>query len=310
MAFVAFVLAIGMFFWSSSQREPQVSDGDKPVVAASFYPLAFFAERVAGDALTVTMVTPGGVEPHDFEPSPQDIVRLQQADLFVYNGAGLDPWAEKMKTDLENQGVKTIDITQALQALGVSLLVGEEDGDEDHEGEESEDHGLYDPHVWLDPTYAMLMTDIIASSLAELFPQHRSGFQTRAAALRQDLMALDVMFKQQLVNCVQSEIIVSHDAFSYMASRYGFEIIPIAGFSPQEQPSARRLGELATLARTKGIKTIFFETLASPKLSETLAQEVGATTAVLDPIEGSTGPTYIELMEANAAALRLALECR
>ncbi len=319
MIFGALCIAVGgMFYVWSLVRPPQPdvaqpdAGGEKPRLAASFYPLAFALQHIAGEGYDITTVTPGGVEPHDFEPSPQDIVRLQDVDVLFYNGAGLDSWVDRLMPALADKGVQTVNIVEALETSQYAILAAEE-GEEAHEDEE--DHGPEDPHVWLDPLAMEEIGRIVAETLSEKFADDAAQFEDNLELWVSDAQGLHRQFQLALTSCRLNEIIVSHDAFSYLGRRYGFEIIPIAGFSPQEQPSAKRLGELATLAKQKGITTIFFETLTSPKLSDALAREVGATTAVLDPIEGISaedahaGKNYMTIMVDNAMALSKAMQC-
>ncbi len=298
MAALAFFLALVAYIWSFSKQDvPPVSTNEKPVIAASFYPLAFLAREIAGSDYEVVSVTPGGVEPHDFEPSPQDIVRLQSAKLLFANGFGIDAWVERLQPTLIEHGVKVVTLTDGIDSKGITVMDS-------------------NPHLWLDPQAMEVYAQTIAKTLSSQFPSQQMLFTANAKAMEAKLSALDRSYKTGLVNCRLHEVIVSHDAFAYLASRYEFSVIAIAGFSPQEQPSAKHIGELVTLAKEKGIKTIFFETLVSPKLSQTLAAEVGATTSVLDPIEGfsetdlAAGKSYFTAMESNLQALRVAMECQ
>lgn len=309
MAGLAFLFALIVYAWSFVRpATPAAAPNGKPVIAASFYPLAFLAREIAGSGYDVTSVTPGGVEPHDFEPSPQDIVRLQSANILFANGLGLDPWVERLHATLKERGVAVVTVSDGIEEKGVPLIAGGE--------EDIEEAGHANPHVWLDPLAMQTLAASVSSALSQAFPADKELFAANAQKLNVALAALDQSYKTGLASCRLHEVIVSHDAFAYLARRYGFSVIAIAGFSPQEQPSAKHLGDLVTLAKQKGIKTVFFETLVSPKLSETLAAEVGATTAVLNPIEGfsetdlSAGKTYVTAMESNLNALRLAMECQ
>jgi len=275
---------------------------DEFTIAASFYPLAEMARNVAGDHAEVITITPAGSDPHEYEPSPKDIAAISESDLFIFNGAGQDPWAEKL--ELENTAI--IHMTE-----NFSLLEGE---DHDHEEEEGHHHE-FDPHIWLDPTQAAQEVEIIAEKMIEVDPQNAPIYQANADAYKQELLQLDSEYKETLVSCQKDSIITAHAAFGYMAARYGFNQIAIAGLSPEQEPSARKLAEIADLAEEEDIKYIFFETLTSPRISETLAQEVGAQTLLLDPVEGLTqeqiaaGENYVTVMRSNLKNLAIALEC-
>jgi len=298
---IAFFAAAVVYVKSLVAPTPPPTESSKPVIAVSFYPLEFIVHRLIGNTYEVFPVVSSGVEPHDFEPSPQDIVRLQEADLFFYNGLGFEPWVERITPTLLEHGVTMIDASQLLGSGSFSFLDFEEGRD---------------PHYWLDPKAFGDLAEEIKDELVSRYPEQSVLIQGNHRGLQADIAAVYARYKQRLANCALNEIIVSHDAFGYLAKQFGFTVIPIAGFSPQEQPSAKRLGELATLAKEKGITTIFFETLVSPKLSQTLAAEIGATTAVLDPIEGlsatdrAQGVDYVSVMGNNVEALATAMKCR
>ncbi|MCA9373846.1 MAG: zinc ABC transporter substrate-binding protein [Candidatus Gracilibacteria bacterium] len=293
---------------------------DEFTIAASFYPLAEMARNVAGDHAEVITITPAGSDPHEYEPSPKDIAAISESDLFIFNGAGQDPWAEKL--ELENTAI--IHMTENFSLLEGEDHDHEEEGEdhdheeegEDHDHEEEEGHHHeFDPHIWLDPTQAAQEVEIIAEKMIEVDPQNAAIYQANADAYKQELLQLDSEYKETLVSCQKDSIITAHAAFGYMAARYGFNQIAIAGLSPEQEPSARKLAEIADLAEEEDIKYIFFETLTSPRISETLAQEVGAQTLLLDPVEGLTqeqiaaGENYVTVMRSNLKNLAIALEC-
>jgi len=276
----------------------------KLTVAATFYPLAHFAEQVGGEHVQVINMTPNGIEPHDYEPTPQDLAELEEVDLFLYNGAGLDPWAETIAPNLAAKGITTLRATERIDLL---------EGHDEHE--EEEQHEATDPHAWLDPTYALYIVGQIRDELVAIDPENAATYNGNAATYVSTLQLLEKHYREDLADCTLREIIVSHDAYRYMATRYDFATHAIAGLSPDEEPSAQRIAELADLAKEKGIDTIFFEELVSPDLAQTIADEVGAQTNVLHTIEGltpgqSAGATYMSLMYENLESLKLAMHCQ
>lgn len=281
-------------------------------VVASFYPLAEFSRKVVGEYATVETVTPAGAEPHEYEPTPRQIGLARNADVFIYNGGGQDPWAEKIAEELQQQGKVVLKATEQIDLM---KMEGGHEDEEDHEEEEGHDHE-FDPHIWLDPNLAIQEVGFIRDALIQADPDNEGIYESNAGLYMNELMALDDQFREGLASCAKKDIITAHAAFGYMAKRYNFNQIPIAGMSTEEEPSARRLAELADIAKEKGINYIFFEELVSPRLSETLANEVGAQTLVLNPIEGLTkeqieaGENYVTLMQTNLANLRIALECQ
>ncbi|MDP2640969.1 MAG: zinc ABC transporter substrate-binding protein [Candidatus Yanofskybacteria bacterium] len=303
------VLLVGISGAVALQRWKGVSvEEEKMRVVASFYPLAEWASRAGEELVNVHVLAPAGIDPHTFEPTPRELALIYNASVFLFVGGGFEPWAERLEEDLKKRGVTVLEMEEYMEFFRVE--------EEEHEEEEEEHgHGAYDPHFWLDPTRAAEAVRLVGETFSALDPDNTSAYEIQAAAYMTELEQLHHEYEQGLVSCAKNEIIVAHDAFRYMADRYGFDIIAIAGISPEEEPSLRRMGELVLLAREKNIRYIFFETLASTRLSETIAQEVGAQTLVLNPIEGlsaqeeSEGHTYISLMRQNLTNLRLALEC-
>ncbi|WP_157441078.1 metal ABC transporter substrate-binding protein [Actinoplanes awajinensis] len=274
---------------------PASADGRIPMVAA-FYPLQFVSERVGGDLVRVTNLTKPGAEPHDVELSPRQVARISDASLAVYLHGFQPAVDDAIKQNATGKGFDAAD--------AVTLEHAEESDEHDHE------HGA-DPHVWLDPTLLAAISDRLAARLAQVDPAHAGDYTARAATLHAQLIALDGEFAAGLATCERRELVTSHTAFHYLAERYHLTQIGITGVDPEAEPSPRRLAEVAADARAHGTTTIFFETLVSPKVAETIAREVGASTAVLDPLEGLTDPDadYFSVMRANLSALTTALGC-
>ncbi len=283
-------------------------DDDEVQVAAAFYPLAYAAERVAGDDAEVQLLTSPGTEPHDLELSIRETATLAAADLVVLE-EGFQPAVD--------DGVAQSADGLVLDAVDVVDLIAVEESEEehaDHEGEEHDhEHGDVDPHFWLDPLRMADLGDAIAADLGEVDPDHADGYAGRAADLRRDLVALDAAYAEGLADCEVRTVVVSHDAFGYL-EQYGLTFAGVAGLSPDAEPSPAGLAELQQLATSEGVTTVFSERLASPRLTDALAGDLGLATAVLDPVEGLTEETadqdYVALMEQNLEALRDANRCR
>jgi zinc transport system substrate-binding protein len=257
-------------------------------VVAAFYPLAFAAERIGGSSVAVRNLTPPGSEPHDVELTPRDVARIQEADVVLYLSHGFQP---ALEAALKRARGERVDLLE-----GITLRQGVGD-----------DAAQTDPHVWLDPVLFAHLVQRIGTVL---------GSTERADELATELRRLDREYKAGLSDCARRELVTSHAAFGYLADRYHLRQIPITGIEPEAEPSAQDLARLARVIRSDQITTVFFETLVSPKIAQTLANEAGATTAVLDPIEGLTptevsrGEDYLSVMRRNLATLRLALGCR
>ncbi|ROT27116.1 metal ABC transporter substrate-binding protein [Micromonospora sp. HM5-17] len=286
-------------------------DPDQVDVVAAFYPLQFVAERVGGDAVRVTNLVKPGAEPHDLELNPGQVGQVSEAELVVYL-AGFQPSVDEAVQ--QQAGDRAFDVASVQPLLDATAGGHVHDGEGAGAGEEHEEAatGGKDPHVWLDPTRLATIGDRLAERLGTVDPDRATDYADRARALRADLETLDREFAQGLRNCQRRELVTSHAAFAYLAQRYQLEQIGITGLTPEDEPAAGRLAEVAAEAREHGATTIFFETLVSPKVAETIAREVGAKTAVLDPVEGlqpgSTGD-YLSVMRENLATLRTALGC-
>ncbi|WFE41768.1 metal ABC transporter substrate-binding protein [Micromonospora sp. WMMD998] len=282
------------------------SDPDRVDVVAAFYPLQFLAERIGGDRVVVGNLTKPGAEPHDLELNPRQVGQVVDAELIVYL-AGFQPAVDEAVE--QNGGDRAFDVA------GVAPLRDAAAGGHEHEGghqEEAghEEGGGKDPHLWLDPTRLATVGDRLAERLGAVDPDHAADYTARAGALRGELTTLDTEYAEGLRTCQRREIVTSHTAFGYLAERYRLEQIGLTGLTPESEPSPQRLAEVAREAREHQAGTIFFETLVSPKIAETIAREVGAKTAVLDPIEGPPAEgDYLSAMRANLQTLRTALDC-
>lgn len=305
------ILVIGGVLFVVNRNGSDGQDG-KLQVTASFYPLYDFATQVGGDKVRVTNLTPAGAEPHDYEPSAKALADARRAKVFVYNGGTFEPWIGSFLADYKNTAVKS--------SGGLELRAGEEhshgeEANEKEEGHETEGE-IKDPHFWLDPVLAQQIVRNIRDGFITADPKNRKLYESNAEAYIAKLAALDESFKTGLASCGHRTIITSHDAFSYAAARYNITVESIAGVSPEMEPSASRLAELSKHIREEGISYVFFESLVSPRLADTIAQETGAQTLVLDPIEGVTnedqkqGKDYISIHKQNLANLRTALACQ
>lgn len=255
---------------------------------AAFYPVAYAAQEIGGASVAVRNLTPAGAEPHDLELKPSDVVSIQRADLVLYLGEGFQPAVEKA--------------VAATHAHAVDLLTGLEL----RRGKDEQGNPALDPHVWLDPVRYAQMAARIGRAFGR--PQPTAAYVAR-------LRALDARYRAGLARCTRRTIVTSHAAFGYLAGRYGLTQLALEGMSPEAEPSPKALAKLIADVRRSHATTVFFETLVSPKLAETVARDAHVKTAVLDPIEGLTpdavkrGATYFTVMRANLAALRRALGC-
>ncbi|WP_237727958.1 metal ABC transporter substrate-binding protein [Cellulomonas sp. APG4] len=303
-------------------------------VLASFYPLVHLAEQVGGDAVTVASLTPAGGEPHDVELSPRQVREVGEADLVLVLG-GFQP-----AVDDAVEARSPAHVVDAAQTEAVAAhMAGDEPADEDehageeehaadgdeHAGEEehaedahaeegdehAHDHGG-DPHFWLDPTLLAAVGLDLAAELGEADPDHAADYLTRAEEFAAQMDELDAELEAGLADCERPTIVAAHEAYGFLAERYGLEQVGISGLDPEAEPSPARLREIREVVESNGVTTIFTETLVDPKVAETLAADLGITTALLDPVETQVDEDtdYRGAMLNNLAALREGLGCR
>lgn len=293
----------------------QPAGGEKIPVLTTIYPLYDFARQVGGERVVVTRLLPAGAEPHDWEPTAGDMAELSRAKVFIYNGAGLEPWVDRQLGMLADKGVKVVEAGRGLELISASPEHRHENPAAGNamEGSGHSDESAVDPHVWLDPVQAQEIVRHIRDAFMAVDPAHASYYSSRAEAYNAKLSALDREYREAAQSFKSRDIVTSHAAFDYLARRYGLRQIPVMGLSPESEPDAAGLRRVVAFCRENNVRYIFFETLVSPKLAETVAREVGARTLVLNPIEGLTpeeearGENYLSIMRQNLANLKIAL---
>lgn len=336
---------------SAAAEASSVPAGDKLNIKVSFYPMYEFTKSITGDLANVEVLVPPGVEPHDWEPTAKDMADISDADVLVYNGAGMEGWAQQIVDGAAGSDLITIEASKGLQInegtehehehehehSHEEEAAAEADHDHDHQHDESategsghdhshndtavseadhdhdHDHGGLDPHVWLDPVMAIREVQTIEAALSAAFPGNAAAFHANSDAYIAKLEKLDQDFRAGLQNTKRKDFITQHAAFGYLAQQYGLTQVPIAGLSPEQEPSAAQMAKIVEFAKANKVTTIFFETLVSSSVADTIAQEIGAKTAVLNPIEGLTEEDaahnldYLSLMRQNLEALIQAL---
>jgi zinc transport system substrate-binding protein len=291
-------------------------------VVASFYPMAWLAQKVGGPDASVATLTKPGAEPHDLELTPRQVADIGEADFALYV-KGVQPAVDKaVEQHAKDKSLDAASVVKTLPAPsgGDEHEHGHEGGHEEghEEGHAEDEHGheeaevSYDPHVWLDPSRMATIATALGERLAAADSAHAAGYTSRAQSLAAELGRLDQQLRDGLKSCKRTTIVTAHAAFGYLADRYGLKQVSIAGVDPSNEPSPARLGELSREIKAAGATTVFTETLVSPKVAETLAREAGVRTAVLDPVEGvkeGSGDDYLTVMRRNLGTLRSALEC-
>ena len=324
----ATALALSACTSTASSGDSSSKDGSLTVMA-SFYPLKYLAEKVGGEHVSVTSLTPDGAEPHDLELSPKMVDSLSSADAVIY----LAGFQSAVDEAIEQQAPKTvIDVSSAAELIEAGsdanhpaeeesteeTQSGETDAhDHDHEGHDHAGHDHHhdmsaDPHFWLDPVRMAKAATLVGDKLAEADSAHADTYKANAKALAEELTTLGDTLVTKTSKCQVKTFVTAHTAFGYLADRTGLTQVGISGLDPESSPSPARLAEIGQIAKEQGVTTIFTEALIDPKVAQTLADDLGITTAVLDPIESQTDASkdYAAVMQANIDALTKANNCQ
>ncbi|MEH7436710.1 metal ABC transporter substrate-binding protein [Neobacillus drentensis] len=302
--FFIFLLVLSGCSNAVSTKNEKTSEGSKKLqIVTTFYPIYFFAQKVAGNSANVELLVPNGVEPHDWEPTAKDMARIQDSDVFIYNSHYFETWTDKVLKSINDSHLNVVEASKGIELM--DALASEE-------GEEH-NHSSKDPHVWLSPVLAQQEVNTIAKALEHADPKNKDQYEKNAKALKSELADLDRLYKETTDKAKKKEFVTQHAAFGYLAKQYGLIQIPIAGLSPDVEPTLGKLAELTELTKKKNVKIIYFEEMTSSKVAQTLAKEIGAKTEVLNPLEGLTkeeqkkGLDYIDVMKKNLEELKLTI---
>lgn len=304
----ACTLSLSLLTGCGTQPADTAADDGRLRVLTSFYPMYDFACKIGGDCIDVTNMVPSGTEPHDWEPSTNDLKNLEKSDVFIYNGADMEPWADDLLVSRND----TLRVVEASENVELRMTDGEHEHAHEHEGADHH-HGDFDPHVWLDPENAKIEMEAIRDALCAADPENSTVFQSNYEKYAAELDALDAEFREKLAPLPNRTIVVAHEAFGYLCDAYGLTQVGIEGLSPDSEPDPGRMAEVIDFVREHSISTIFFEELVSPKVAEAIASETGAQAKMLSPLEGlsdeqaAAGADYFSVMHDNLAALMEAL---
>ncbi|HZJ76988.1 MAG TPA: zinc ABC transporter substrate-binding protein [Oscillospiraceae bacterium] len=307
---IVFLIIISLSLPGCSKNTMRIiedkKEGKRLDVYASFYPYYDFAKKIGGESVDVHIIIPSGTEPHSFEPSAKVVAQLEEADVFIYNGAYMEPWIDKVLNLLEGKDIYLVEAGKSVELISYSGDPGDESSGEHH-------HGEYDPHIWVDPVNVIYISEKIKDTFISADNKNKDIYEENFNVFREELQNLDRAFKEGLKDAAERKIIVSHSAFGYLAKRYNLEQIAVAGISPHAEPSPKRLAELVKVARDNDMDHIFLEALASVKTAEILAEEANLEVLTLYIVEGLTteqqneGEDYISLMYKNVKTLKKAL---
>lgn len=305
------VLSLVVFVAGCGKVNETSAVSEKMKVVATVYPVYDFVRQVGGDKVEAVMLVNPGTEPHDWEPTAKEIAQIKTAKVFFYHGAGLEP-IDKLLAPEVLGSAKAVEVSK-----GIALLAGREgehEHEHEHEGKENEHgHEHVDMHTWLDPVSAQQEVKTIAAALAAADPSNSDYYLANAERFNSELAQLDQDYKSALSTVARRDIITSHAAFGYLAERYDLHQLAVMGLSPDSEPTPDKMAEIIKFCREHNVKYIFFETLVSPRVSETIAKETGAGLLVLNPIESLTaeevkqGKNYLSIMKENLENLKKAL---
>ena len=283
-----------------------------------------FTSKIAGDKVDIINLVPSGTEPHDWEPSTEDIANLEKADMLIYNGAGMEHWVDDVTKSLSNKDIVLVEASEGIDLMeghhhhddeGEEVHDHESEGAHEHEGEDADEHehGL-DPHVWTSIKNAKKEMENIKNALVKADAANAEYYEANFKMYSEKFDELDKKYETEIAKLPNKNIVVSHEAFGYLCKEYGLTQVGIEGLSPDSEPNPKRMAEIVEFVKEHNVKVIFFEELVSPKVAESVAKETGATTDVLNPIEGLTeeqlkeGNDYISIMEQNLNSIVKALQ--
>lgn len=315
-----------------SNTDSSTSDKTQTEVYASTFATAAIAREIGGDQVNVKMIVPPGADPHSYEPTSKQLTEIAKGDLFLLTGTTLEPYSKKIQESLKGTDVRFVETSKDVNLLESDATLHaheedehsedehahEEEGHDDHatdehaHKEEGHDHGKYDPHVWLDPVNAKAMARSITTALSKEVPKDKATFEKNLKAFDQQADELDEQFKQAVADGSKKELLVTHAAYGYLAKRYGFTQLPIAGISPSDEPSQKQLAALVKEARMHDLKYVAFEETVSPKVARVIQKEIGAESVTIHNLESVTkaqqNSSYFKLMEENVQTLKKALQ--
>lgn len=301
-----------LYFQSNIGGLDNGNSPDKLDVYTSIYPLFYIVEKIAGDHVNMTLIVPNGAELHNYHPSPHKLAGLEKADLFIYNGLGLEPWAQRAVQNLQNGNARIINASELVNLIPIESSLNEA-GKSKEAGDEEKKETEYDPHIWLDPVNMKKIASGICDQLIRLDSTNQTVYRRNYRLFAQELDRLDREFKEGLADKKQEYILVSHAAFGYLAKRYGFKQLTVSGITPHAEPSPAKLAHLVEFAERYNLEYIFMETLTNPRIVNILALEAGLKVLPLNPFAGLTEKEkenqedYFSIMRKNLHNLRKAL---
>jgi len=311
IAIIIIIPLVSVILWSNESTKNLETSEDELQVYVSFYPLYETTQAVIGQKTDVKILTPTNVDPHDFDPSVKIIQEMKTADLIILNGGGFESWISNM----EFESGQLLDSSNGISFLKTESVdhheITEEEHEEHEENEEYEEHEVVsDPHIWLNPNLVKIQVKNIAERLSKINPENSKSYNENASQYIEKLELLDLQIREELSSCSKKDFITYHNAFSYFSDEYGLTQHTITkGVHDHSQPTAKSIEDIIDLAKKLDIKVIFTEDTSDIRISQVIADEIGADVLILSPIatQDKENKNYFERMQENASSLKEAL---
>jgi zinc transport system substrate-binding protein len=290
--------AILLLLFSGCTDTPQQNNGKLKVIA-SFYPMYDFARSVGGDRIDARTLIPAGVEPHEYAPTPSDIMALNEAQVFILNGVIEESWAPRLIAGLDNRNLKVVDTSR-----GISLISSQDANEPGN-----------DPHIWIDPVYAKKQVAAIRDAFIQADPAGKDYYEGNADAYMQKLGALDAQFRETIAGCRKKDMLITHATLAYFCREYGCNQVPIEGASAEGEPTPATVAAIIRQAKEKNITVVFVEKMFNPNIAQSIADDIGGHVVVFDTVHGLSadeqqrGEDYLTLMEENVRTIRDNMDC-
>ena len=307
MAVLAIIMSLGLISCSNNIKKEEVNKyNDKIKVYATIFPVYDFAKNIGKDKIELNYIVPPSSEPHDYEISAKTIKDIQNADLLIKNGLGIDGFSDNIKSESDKLNI-------LVASEGIEKITYKEEGHDEDQIEEEHEHGKYDPHVWLDINNAIKECENIKNEFIKIDSKNKGYYEENYNNYVKELKDLQEEYNANLKDIKNKTILVSHDAYGYLCKEYGINQISITGINPNQEPSMSKIAELTNYAKDNNIKYILFDGLVNPKVSQTIANEAKIDTEILYSLDGITiddfnnNEDYISLMERNLETLKIVL---
>lgn len=285
----AIICAFGVTSCSNKTNSGKIS------VFTSFYAMLDFAYEIGGDRIDLVILCPPGTEPHDYEPTAQDMAKISEGDVFIYNGLGMEAWADSVLEAIGNRDIIAVNTSDNVEQIA-------------NLHEDSDEHT--DLHIWLNPANAYLQMEAIADAFIQADPDNKDYYTERLANCKEKIDTLIADYESAVAQFTSKDIITSHEAYSSLCNAFNLTQIALNGSDNSQEPTPARIAEITDYIKTNNIKYIFTEPLGTSDIVNSVAKDTGCEVLILDPFEGNpkNNENYFTVMEKNLEALKTALK--